>query len=98
MPLDGELAIEDDRIDLTEAVRAAVVLALPMAPLCSDDCMGPDPEAYPVTVEDEDADGEAPHPTPGGRRLSSSTPTSEPGVWAAEVHGGRRDGNVVGWP
>ncbi len=61
LPLDGELPIEDDRVNVTEAVRAAVVLALPMAPLCSDDCAGPDPEAYPVTVEDEvDEDAEPP--------------------------------------
>lgn len=61
LPLDGELPIEDDRIDLTDAVRAAVVLALPMAPLCSEDCAGPDPEAYPVTVADDaDEDAEPP--------------------------------------
>ena len=74
MPLDGELAIEDDRIDLTEAVRAAVVLALPMAPLCSDDCMGPDPEAYPVTVEDKADDDEAPPPDPRWAALSELHP------------------------
>jgi uncharacterized protein len=30
----------DDRIDLTSAVRDAVVLALPVAPLCRPDCPG----------------------------------------------------------
>lgn len=58
-PLDGELGIEDDRIDVTEAVRAAVVLGLPLAPLCREDCAGPDPEGHPVTVADDADDGPA---------------------------------------
>ena len=74
MPVDGELGVEDDRIDLTEAVRAAVVRALPMAPLCSDDCRGPDPEAYPVTVEDKADDDEAPPPDPRWAALSELHP------------------------
>ena len=41
---------------------------------CSDDCMGPDPEAYPVTVEDEDEDGEAPPPDPRWAALSELHP------------------------
>lgn len=61
-PLDDELTIENDRIDVSEAVRAAVVLALPLAPLCSEDCPGPDPEAYPVTVEEDVDDDEAEEP------------------------------------
>ena len=73
-PLEGELAIEDDRIDLTEAVRAAVVLALPMAPLCSEDCAGPDPDAYPVTVEDEVDEDEPPPPDPRWAALSDLHP------------------------
>ena len=74
MPLDGELAIEHDRTGRAEAGRAAVVLALPMAPLCSDDCMGPDPEAYPVTVEDKADDDEAPPPDPRWAALSELHP------------------------
>lgn len=56
-PLDGELAIGDDRIDVTDAVRAAVVLGLPLAPLCREDCPGPDPEGHPVSVEEDVEDG-----------------------------------------
>jgi uncharacterized protein len=37
---DGELMVEGDLIDLDQAVRDAVVLALPQAPLCRDDCPG----------------------------------------------------------
>jgi uncharacterized protein len=41
-PLDG------DRIDLEPAVRDAVLLALPLAPLCEDTCKGPEPDAHPL--------------------------------------------------
>jgi uncharacterized protein len=37
---DAPLAIEDDLIDLETTVRDAVVLRLPIAPLCRDDCPG----------------------------------------------------------
>lgn len=48
------LAVEGDVIDLGPAVRDAVVLSLPLAPLCRDDCPGPDPDHFPVgTGEDE---------------------------------------------
>ncbi|HEY2222397.1 YceD family protein [Actinomycetospora sp.] len=41
--------IVDEKIDLEPAVRDAVLLELPNAPLCSDDCLGvpsPDAEAW----------------------------------------------------
>lgn len=37
-----------DRVDLEPVVRDAVLLGLPLAPLCRDDCPGPDPEGHPV--------------------------------------------------
>ncbi|QFU87407.1 DUF177 domain-containing protein [Amycolatopsis sp. YIM 10] len=37
---DEIMRLVDDRIDLEPAVRDAVVLALPLAPLCTDDCAG----------------------------------------------------------
>jgi uncharacterized protein len=49
-PSDGEddadelPVIHDDLIDLTEVLRDAVVLALPLAPLCTADCPGLCPE------------------------------------------------------
>jgi uncharacterized protein len=54
-PLDG------DTVDLEPMVRDAVLLALPLAPLCEDDCAGPDPADHPVVVGD-DADGDAEDP------------------------------------
>ena len=44
-PVEGETwPIEGDRIDLEPIVREAVLLELPMAPLCSPDCAGLCPE------------------------------------------------------
>jgi uncharacterized protein len=37
---DGPPAIEDDLIDLEPTVRDAVVIGLPIAPLCREDCPG----------------------------------------------------------
>jgi uncharacterized protein len=37
---DGEFLVEGDLIDLEQAVRDSVVLALPLAPVCRDDCPG----------------------------------------------------------
>jgi uncharacterized protein len=46
--------IEDDLIDLTEVLRDAVVLALPLAPLCSADCPGLCPECGILLAEAPD--------------------------------------------
>ncbi|MFT3887250.1 MAG: YceD family protein [Arachnia sp.] len=35
-----ESVVEDDAIDLEEALRDAVVLELPFTPLCEEDCLG----------------------------------------------------------
>ncbi len=43
--------IVDDLIDLTEVLRDAIVLALPLAPLCSADCPGLCPECGIVLAE-----------------------------------------------
>jgi DUF177 domain-containing protein len=53
-PVEGEtypLGRED--LDLGPAVREALTLALPLAPVCRDDCPGADPEAHPVVTEDD---------------------------------------------
>ncbi len=47
------LPIEHDHIDVTAAVHDAAVLALPLAPLCREDCPGPDPEEFPVATEEQ---------------------------------------------
>lgn len=46
IPFDG------DQIDLVPVIADAVALSLPLAPLCRNDCDGPDPDRYPaVTAE-----------------------------------------------
>lgn len=53
-PTDGETyPIEGDHVDLEPIVRDAVLLNLPLAPLCREDCAGPAPEAFPAAVEGE---------------------------------------------
>ncbi len=43
----------DDTIDLVPMVRDAALLGLPLAPLCGEDCAGPDPDRYPTVTEEE---------------------------------------------
>ncbi len=48
-PTDDETyPIHDGEVDLAPMVRDCLVLALPIAPLCSEDCAGPAPDAYPM--------------------------------------------------
>ena len=48
-PTEGETwPISDHRIDLAPAVTEAALLALPLAPLCSQDCAGPVPDRFPT--------------------------------------------------
>ena len=48
-PTEGETwPISDQRIDLAPAAREVAVLALPLAPLCSEDCAGPVPDRFPT--------------------------------------------------
>ncbi|MBA2283802.1 MAG: DUF177 domain-containing protein [Acidimicrobiia bacterium] len=55
--------LDGEQLDLEPMVRDAVLLALPIAPLCATGCAGPDPDAHPVAVAAEDAD-DAPPPDP----------------------------------
>ncbi|MBV9951990.1 MAG: DUF177 domain-containing protein [Acidimicrobiia bacterium] len=55
MPTEGETwPLGADEIDLEPVVREAVLLALPLAPLCDEGCLGPAPDRFPATVEDDD--------------------------------------------
>ncbi len=49
-----------DTIDLVPVVRDAVLLGLPLAPLCREDCVGPDPERFPTITEDDLSQREKP--------------------------------------
>ena len=46
-PTDGETyALGSDTMDLEPMIREAVLLGLPLAPLCAADCGGPAPDRY----------------------------------------------------
>ena len=48
-PSEGETwPINDQRIDLGPAARETAMLALPLAPLCSPECVGPEPDRFPT--------------------------------------------------
>lgn len=58
-PTEGETwPLEHDHVDLGPLLHDVALLALPLAPLCGDDCQGPDPERFPATVAEDEADGE----------------------------------------
>ena len=67
-----------DTIDLEPALREALALALPVAPLCDEACAGPDPGAHPVTTaaDDEVDDGN------GGESNGDGLPARDP-RWGA---------------
>ena len=67
-PVEGETyPLGIDTVDLEPVVREAVLVSLPLAPLCGDDCAGPAPGEFPATVEgegEERAEGEEPPKDP----------------------------------
>lgn len=53
-PVDEDvLPIDGDLLDLAPLVREVVLAGLPLAPLCRDDCPGPDPDRFPTRPEAE---------------------------------------------
>ncbi len=53
-PEDSDLIdFDGEQVDLLPLVRDAVLVGLPLAPLCREDCAGPDPERYPAIAADE---------------------------------------------
>ncbi len=61
-PVEGETyPLTRDWIDLAPMLHDALMLALPVAPLCAPDCRGPQPEEFPVAVggpaDDDDPPG-----------------------------------------
>ena len=76
-PSEGETwPIEDERIDLTPVVRELALLSLPLAPLCREDCEGPDAERFPTGPADE------PEPGPG-EECDADAPPPRDERWAA---------------
>jgi DUF177 domain-containing protein len=53
-PTEGETyPLDRDDLDLEPVLREALALALPLAPVCREDCPGPDPDAHPLRADDE---------------------------------------------
>lgn len=53
-PTDGETwPLTGDQVDLQDLVRETVLLSLPLAPLCADDCLGPAPDRFPPLLSDD---------------------------------------------
>lgn len=51
-PEDADIIdFDGEKLDLVPILRDAVGLSLPLAPLCRDDCAGPDPDRYPALTE-----------------------------------------------
>jgi uncharacterized protein len=62
-PVEGETwPVEGDAIDLAPVLREVVLLSLPLVPLCSEDCAGPDPERFPASVEGDGPDDDEASP------------------------------------
>jgi len=57
-PLDG------DQVDLEPMVRDSVLLGLPLAPLCDEDCRGPAPERFPAVAPEPAEPGPGDQPSP----------------------------------
>lgn len=51
--VDEIMELVDDLVDLVPLVRDAALVGLPLAPLCGDDCAGPDPDRYPTVTADQ---------------------------------------------
>lgn len=47
-------AITHDRVDLGDVLREELMLSLPLSPLCSEDCIGADPDRF---ISGDDVDG-----------------------------------------
>jgi uncharacterized protein len=54
-PVEGETyRLHGDRLNVEPLVRDAVLLSLPLAPLCEDACAGPEPESHPIGTEESE--------------------------------------------
>jgi len=66
-PVEGETyELEEEFVDLRPMISEALLLALPIAPLCREDCEGPEPDRFPANSaadpegpDDGGADGSA---------------------------------------
>jgi uncharacterized protein len=64
-PTEGETwPLDHDHIDLGPLLHDIALLALPLAPLCTDDCLGPAPDAFPAVIEGDPVPGDEPDHDP----------------------------------
>ncbi len=79
---DDEMALEDELLDLEPVLRDAVVLALPLNPVCDPDCPGLCPECGARLADDPDhTHGEAIDPRWASlSTLTDKLPDSGPGT------------------
>jgi uncharacterized protein len=55
-PVEGDTyPLDGDRLNVEPLVRDAVLLSLPLAPLCEDACPGPEPETHPIGTDEAPA-------------------------------------------
>jgi len=73
-PVEGETYyLDENEVDLEPMVRETVLLNLPIAPLCSADCAGPDPSRFPTSVASEPEPDAEPPADPRWAALSDLT-------------------------
>ena len=73
-PIEGETyLLDENEVDLEPMVRETVLLNMPVAPLCHEDCAGPDPERFPTTVACDDDVPDEPPADPRWAALSELT-------------------------
>jgi uncharacterized protein len=79
-PTDGETwPLTNDQVDLGPLLHDIALIALPLAPLCGDDCRGPAPEEFPAGVAPPVTDDGGEH---GRRDDDHAEPPRDP-RWAA---------------
>lgn len=87
---DDELRLEDDLIDLEPVLRDAVLLALPLSPLCRDDCPGLCAECGARLADDPDHHHDVADPRWAALQDLAGEPSPEP------PEGGRGDSGPRG--
>lgn len=79
-PEDADIIdFDGEHVDLYPVVNDAVLTALPLVPLCSDDCRGPDPERYPaVSAHEHETRAATPKADPRWAALSELSLEDDP--------------------
>jgi len=75
-PVEGETyQLDENDVDLEPMVRETVLLNMPIAPLCSADCAGPDPGRFPTSVVQDapESDDDSPPGDPRWAALDELT-------------------------